>query len=281
VKNFIPAFALFLLWTVIGYFWLSPSTANSSEVAISPLDTITFPPAGTLKLGVYDYPSGISIFQKNTDIAIPENIKDFKDSIFNKLNAEQETAVLITGKYTQKIVDSLSTGKQGLLRAEALKKQLVAFGINPLKIETSSKEALFKYENGAFSNGIELDYQKINDLEKFKADIFKMHRFNYTKGKGIELNPQLTRFIYELKYYLAQNPNKKAELLVFTDSDGRRDKNYWDGLDTAAAFRKLLYKEYGFKRRQLVAASKGELEPLVDNNSDKKAQNNRIEITIK
>jgi outer membrane protein OmpA-like peptidoglycan-associated protein len=284
LKNFIPAFIIFILWAIFGYFWLAPKStlAKETPTQINPLDTITFPPTGTLKLGAYDFPAGIQIFKQNTEIAIPENIQILKDSIFNTLNKKQNFEVVIIGKYPPKIVDSLSNEKQGISRAKALKKQLIDFGINPLKIKTKSKETLFKYDSdGIFANGIDLNYQKIAALDKINAATFKMHRFNYTKGKNIEITPKLECFIYELKYYLTNHPNKKAALVVFTDGDGSKAKNYWDGLDTATAFRKLLYKKYGIKKRQLLAISRGELDPIVDNKTADKLQNNRLEITIK
>lgn len=280
MKKISLPFVVFMVWSIMGYFWLSNryETSQKSTIVENPLDTISFPPVGNLIIGNTHYSKGIRVFKNNTLIEIPLEIGIFKDSLFNELNANQNTALLITGKYTQKIVDSLSNAAQGLARAEALKKELIAYGFNPLKIKTSSKEVLFKYTNGTFDNGISIDYNESKPLDN---DITTLHRYTFNKIKGIEISKPLERYIYELKYFLTNNPKKKAQLTVFTDGDGTKVKNYWRGLDIATAFRKVLYKKYGIKKRQLISSSRGELNPLFDNNSTDKAKNNRLEIIIK
>ena len=283
MKNFLTAFAVFLIWVLIGYFWLVKSPFTSTKpIDINPIDTIQFPSVGTLKLENYNFPKGIIIHKSNTKITIPQEISSFKDSIFQKLNTNQNTSIEIIGKYTQKIVDSLSTAANGLARADALKKELIAYGINPLKITTSSKESLFKYDSlGNFANGIALNFKKLTDYKPIAEATKKTHLIYYKKGEDIRLDNKTKRYIAELKYFLANNPKAKAQLVVFTDSDGSKEKNYWNALDLAVKFRKQLDKEFGIKKKQLRASSRGELDPLYDNTSVDKAKNNRIEITVK
>ena len=285
MKKFIPAFTIFLLWTAFGYFWLNNFSFRSntkSAVNINPLDTIQFPTVGTFKLNNYDFKTGYQIFKSNTKVQTPKDLQVVKDSIYATLNKNQERIVLITGKYTKKIVDSLSNPQRGIARAEALKKEFIAFGINPLKIKTESKSALFKYDStGTFNNGIAISYQKNNDLNTLNKAIQEKHIFQYIKGEKIKINKRFNRYILELKNYLKTNSKAKAQLVIYTDSDGSKAKNYWNALDKIVALRKELYKNYGIKKRQLIAVSKGELEPLYDNTSTDKLKNNRIEITIK
>ena len=272
------------MWSLFGYFWLNDFTFNTNthQPKINPLDTIQFPPTGTLVLNNYDFKSGIKIFKNNTKITIPNNVASFKDSIYKTLNDKQEKIVVITGKYPEKIVDSLSTATQGLSRAEFVKKELTAFGINPIKIKTTSERHLFKYDSTqTYTNGISIAYEPNNELNALTEDIKKKHIFYYQKGKKINLDNRFKRYIYELKSYLKKNKNAKAELTIFTDSDGTKAKNYWKALDWVVALRKYLYKNYAINKRQLIAISKGELQPLYDNTSADKLKNNRIEITIK
>ena len=282
MNKFIPAFSIFLLWSFFGYFWLNDFTFNTEKTKTSPLDTIQFPATGTLVLNNYDFKSGIKIFKNDTKITIPNSIASFKDSIYKTLNDKQDKTVVITGKYPEKIVDSLSTATQGLSRAELVKKELIDFGINPIKIKTASKCQLFKYDSTqTYANGISIAYEANNNINVLTEDIQKKHIFYYQKGKEITLDNRFKRYVYELKSYLEKNKNAKAELTIFTDSDGTKAKNYWSALDWVVSLRRNLYKNYDINRRQLITTSKGEIEPLYDNASADKLKNNRIEITIK
>lgn len=98
---------------------------------------------------------------------------------------------------------------------------------------------------------------------------------------GISRNAEINAFLETAKAYLDAHPDKQLTLTGHSDSDGPEDLNQNLSEGRAARVKEILLAE-GFKAEQLETSGKGELEPIVPNDSpENKAKNRRVSIRLK
>jgi OOP family OmpA-OmpF porin len=103
--------------------------------------------------------------------------------------------------------------------------------------------------------------------------------FSYAKPI-INGRPDLSDYLREAAAYLISNPTSKASLVGYTDDTAARENNLKLGMKRAEALAGLL-REEGVPDSQIVLESKGESDPIGDNNTrDGRQQNRRVEMQL-
>lgn len=103
--------------------------------------------------------------------------------------------------------------------------------------------------------------------------------FSYAKPI-IKGRPGLSEYLKDAAAFLMANPGSKAQLVGYTDDTAARENNLKLGQKRAEALADLLRAE-GVAEDQLVLESKGEADPIGDNNTrDGRQQNRRVEMQL-
>jgi outer membrane protein OmpA-like peptidoglycan-associated protein len=123
------------------------------------------------------------------------------------------------------------------------------------------------------------DTTKISPQEKvlFKPlDVY----FN-THSAALNRTSEMDEFLSVAKTYLEKNPTEKLIITGHTDSDATSEFNLGLGQKRANSVKNILVKE-GFNAENLAVESKGEAEPLAENDTEEnKAKNRRVSIRLK
>ena len=151
-------------------------------------------------------------------------------------------------------------------------------------IRSVIKDILFN-ENDDFNGSI---YFTFKPLDKNRVELLiksiPEKRTVYPKFSeaGIVVNNDLKLLLSELIVYFSNNPNKKIDIVGHTDNIGNGMDNYNIGLKYAKQVRWYLISKGNFDKTLLKASSKGESEPIDDNNTHLgRIANRRIEVIFK
>ncbi len=233
---------------------------------------------------IFLYPNGIPITKNILDITFPENSKDFKYKINSFLLEHPNQEVHIHSIYSPQ--ENVSTPNIGIQRALFIEEKLISIGVPKEKIVKKSiiKNSIFSEED-QYSNGFYFTFNKL-DLERVKAiiDSKPKNKNVYPKftNSGVSVNNDLKQLLIELKQYFKEHPNKKVDIVGHTDNIGNSVDNYAEGLKYAQQVRWYLISKGGINKSSLKASSKGESEPIDNNNSKQGRTNNRrIEVIFK
>ncbi len=317
MKNFLIASAVFLVWSVFGlwiYTWLQPKSEsaqlktelvenNQIEVSINnklPVkvvitDTLKKATESTLKrednIGlkatnesgdiIFLFSEGISIIKNEIEINIPISIIDYKYKVNTYLLEHPDQEIHINSIYSPK--ERIITPNIGLQRAEFIYRQLVETGVPKEKIIIKSviKDIIFNEKNN-FNSSIYLTFKPLDKsrIELLKNSVPSTRTVypNFSES-GILANKDLKKLLNELTIYFANNPAKKVEIVGHTDKIGNGTDNYNIGLKYAKQVRWYLISKGNFDKTLLKASSKGESEPIDDNNTHRgRIANRRIEV---
>ena len=312
MKSFLIAFVVFLVWSIFGlwiYSWLQPKTESaqlkteiisnnpikesiSNKLPVNEIEKNTASKViknsknglkATNELGdiIFIFSEGISIIKNEIEINIPASTIDYKYKINTYLLEHPDQELHINSIYSPK--EQIITPNIGLQRAKNIYKQLVVTGVPGEKIVTKSviKDILFN-EKGGFNNSI---YFTFKPLDKNRVSLLNKRvpetRIVYPifSNSGIIANKDLRDLLDEVKNYFSNNPTKNIEIVGHTDKIGNEVDNYNIGLKYAAQVRWFLISKGKFDKTLLTAASKGESEPIGDNNTQRgRIANKRIEI---
>ena len=100
-------------------------------------------------------------------------------------------------------------------------------------------------------------------------------------GSELILDNTLENFATNLKETLDKYPGKKVTIIGHTDSIGSHEENLTEGLKKASQVRWYLIAKRNISDSKITAISKGEENPIEDNNtSTGRELNNRIEIIV-
>jgi len=230
---------------------------------------------------IFVFSEGISIKKNTLKITIPSTIIDYKYKIKTYLLEHPDQELHINSLYSPK--ENILTPNIGIQRGNEISKLLVDAGIQKEKIVIKSiiKDILFN-ENDGFNNSI---YFTFKPLDKARVDLLKNStpdvRIVYPKfsDSGILVNKDLKTLLSELIVYFNNNPSNKIEVIGHTDNIGNSMDNYNIGLKYAKQVRWYLISKGDFNGKLLKASSKGESEPIDDNNTNRgRTANRRIEI---
>jgi len=95
------------------------------------------------------------------------------------------------------------------------------------------------------------------------------------------LNKELIEYAGELKEYLIENPEKKVTIIGHTDNIGNAQDNFQSGLRKSRQIKWYFTARRGITRSKVTATSRGEAEPIANNNNASgRKKNNRIEIIV-
>ncbi len=230
---------------------------------------------------VFLFSEGISIKKNTLDVFIPQSSIDYKYKINTYLIEHPNQEVHINSIYSPK--ESVLTPNLGVQRANIILKQLIVTGVPKEKIVIRSiiKDILFNTD-GSYTNSINftfgpLDINRIEIIKKSSPE----RKIVYPKfsGSQVLVNNNLELLLSELIEYFKNHPNKKIEIVGHTDNIGTGNDNYLVGLKYSRAVRLYLVKKGDISRAQIKATSKGEAEPIDDNNTIRgRKANRRIEV---
>lgn len=103
----------------------------------------------------------------------------------------------------------------------------------------------------------------------------------FYNGSELVLDKVLENFATNLKETIDIHPDKKITIIGHTDSIGSHEENLTEGLKKASQVRWYLIAKKNISDSKITAISKGEENPIEDNNtSTGRALNNRIEIIV-
>ena len=117
-----------------------------------------------------------------------------------------------------------------------------------------------------------------NKISTIKTSITLRPSYN---GSELVLDKALENFATNLKETIDKHPDKKITIIGHTDSIGSHEENLTEGLKKASQVRWYLIAKKNISDSKITAISKGEENPIEDNNtSTGRALNNRIEIIV-
>ncbi|WP_405206312.1 OmpA family protein [Aquimarina sp. LLG6339-5] len=231
---------------------------------------------------VFRYPKNIQINNSNFDVFIPEGLNGFENKIANYLGQHQDQDLIIYGYETsiERETDSLT----GISRANFIKDILVnTGGVNKDRILTKAKLHAYDYDtDGTYNGGILLNFHKIDEsrIKEIEKGIANKTLYSSFGSKDFKPDATLSNYALELKNYLTKYPDKKVLITGHTDNVGDTKSNQFFGLKRAQNVRDYLTSQ-GIPSDKLTAKSKGELSPIVPNDTqENRAKNRRIEIIV-
>jgi len=228
---------------------------------------------------LFKFPKGFVINSQNGEVEIPDELKGYKDSIYNYLNLNQGQELLISGNYLKAEGET-----RGLDRAQFLKNVLAKFGVNPDKIIPKAVLSEYSYDQqGKSSQGIGMVFRNISNEQLKVVEDNIADKTLFTKFGTSQFKPDLTLQAYalELINYLVKYPEKNIQITGHTDNVGSEESNLNLGLKRAQTVQKYLISQ-GIPQDKIQSESKGELEPVADNATEEgREQNRRITIKVK
>jgi OOP family OmpA-OmpF porin len=327
MKNFLIAFAVFLVWSFFGL-WLYTLLQPKNELAIDSIvskentgmetedpsikdnipqqkDSISFIrtqgdslilntenriPESISKTALkattddeilFLYPEGISINKNSPEIYVPESSKDFKYKLNSYLIEHPEMELHILSLYSA--TENIQSPNLGIQRGTKIKQMLVDIGIPSAKIVVKPiiKEIDFD-SKGIFENSISFNFKPLDKgrLAALKNIIPEpMTIYPKYSSSGILVNQELKDLLAEVVRIVQEKPDITIEITGHTDNVGNDTDNYITGLDYARQVRWYLITKGNLDRKQVIASSKGESDPIDSNNTPRgREANRRIEV---
>jgi len=236
---------------------------------------------GINKTDVFRYPKNLQINNSNSDVFIPNALKDFTIKLRSHLGIHQDQELIVTGYETSVERDS---GKElGLARANFIKNILVKKGVNGDRVVTKAIVHDYDYNTeGYYNGGILLNFHKIDEARLKEVEKGIANKILYSEFASKEFKPDATleNYSLELKNYLSKYPEKKVLITGHTDNVGSVSNNQNFGKVRAQNVRGYLISQ-GISADKLTSKSKGELSPIAPNDTEEnRAKNRRIEIIV-
>jgi len=288
MRNFLLAFLIFLGWSIFGIWYYTCKTKNlcierpepteNVEAKIVPNNLFVTTENGTT---IFEFDHQLQINNKNGQIHVPNNMMNFRDSLFAYLNQNQDKELVIQGLYKSREVDS--NGSFGLQRASFIKNMLVDYGVNSNRISVKAVQEGYKYDtNGVFNGGIKMlvnTVSKEREVEIEKSITNKMLYADFGSEVFVPDNT-LKAYAAELKNYLARHPDKVVSIIGHTDNVGNENGNLFVGEQRALNVKNYFISQ-GIDSEKLKTSSKGETAPITSNDTEEgRAKNRRSEILV-
>lgn len=319
MRSFFLAFIFFLLWFLVACVYLANETTPKLVSFISRLsfsngvsENITVQNPGEAesetegvsgdllyKENLLQNQAVLHVFKDETGylfsldtLYIKKNVDSvyfstFEEKYFEKLlvyiSENENIELLIESDYSA--TEKFTTPNMGIIRGEFLSNVLVENGLDPylINVKSNIKELDFSPDN-KFYGGIQIQIKPTDSIRKAEIDENRVINrtiyptFTFSK---IIANKNLDDFADELKSMLTKNPNRNIQIVGHTDNIGSAVDNYQLGLKYARQVRWYLINKKGFEPSILTATSRGEEDPIDDNNTQEGRKNNlRIEIKI-
>jgi len=234
---------------------------------------------------VFLFDEGMGIVKNSPLVTIPESIVDFKYKLNTYMLEHPENELHIMSMYGAG--ENIETPNLGIQRAKMIRDILISTGVHPDKIVIKPviKELTFN-ENETYANGVSFYFKPLDNkrLENLKnKPLTPNTKVVYPKfsSQGIMVNDALQELLKEVVLLVESNPEIKIEVIGHTDNIGNDTDNYTEGLSYARQVRWYLVTKGNIDRKQVIATSKGESEPIANNGSLQGRQTNkRIEVSF-
>lgn len=215
------------------------------------------------------------------------NIGIAKLKEFLNLNPNQK--LQITGYATSLEKNTTSFENLGFARAENIKNYFVTLGIPKEKFTTDGKIIDSWKKSGDTLLG-PAEYQFLTTEISSNDDQWNSLRdsinanplvlYFKTNQKNIQLNNEEAEKIATIQRYLEKVPDSKISAVGHTDNVGSPENNMILGQERADFAKEYLIKK-GIDQNSIISTSKGQTEPIADNESaEGRAKNRRTVITI-
>ena len=252
---------------------------------------------------VTDKSNGMHIYAEQDNF----NFKTSSFSILKPISGQVSTSVLklkdyllanpsktvdITGYYKSKEVNNSAFPNLGLARSNSVKNYLVSRGIPSKQIDTTGKlndtieaDATNTLFGPLTFNVLNIDANDTSAIDALKTACDAIKRepliFHFKTGQAsINLTAKQRQKIADISHCI-DKLGVKVVLVGHTDSAGDAGRNLVLGQQRADFAKNYLIKN-GILESNIISTSKGEQEPVADNNTPEgKAENRRTEVTIK
>ncbi len=240
-------------------------------------------PTFTVKDGsetVVDIKDNFSFKLSSGKADMSKEVQNGMASVAQYLKMHPDRRLKLSGSYTPDEKNGTVFPNLGIARADALKKQLVALGIDAGRIDTDAKQdAQLAIQNGSIIGGIDWVLQvtaaKQQDLTAESRTLY------FDTGKAnLGMTDELRQYFKDVKTYLEQDPKSTVNLTGHTDNAGSQAANQKLGLKRANEVKQQLTR-IGIAAKRINTASKGQTEPVKSNDSaEGKQANRRVEMLV-
>jgi outer membrane protein OmpA-like peptidoglycan-associated protein len=237
---------------------------------------------------------------KHSDFEIKQPISpqmlQANQQIAQHLKKNADKRLKVTGFYTKSETNKSLLPNLGLARANNIKKNLTALGLENHQLEVAALEKpdlfldadsvltnAFQYEIVAMPEKAKREAEQKAKLAAIAAKIKGKPHFLYfeTGATTLSLNDEVRQYFSDLIYYLDHNKDAKVAAVGHTDNVGGAAENMKYGQGRADFVKNYMTKN-GLQASQIETASKGQTAPIADNKTEAgKAKNRRVEIRLK
>ncbi len=286
----LPGVALLLIaWLVLGSWWYSRTYCNGGTTANIP--------GFSLIDGHYEIAGdeAFSFYKSSADPIIPAGAYDALEALASYLSKEPGKGLKLFGVYSEFESDKRSPyANLGLARAEAIKSELVALGVDSNKIQTSGiRFSDASFTDGMMHRGVHFRFVNINDApvgpasrfdsRKKDADLFQPMNIYFDQNEfDIILTEKLEKYLKRVKAYLLKNRSASIAIIGHADGRGNARTNLNLSETRARNVKKFMIRS-GFQPSRLLIEYKGENQPLQPNNGTNEDQekNRRVELRLR
>ena len=220
---------------------------------------------------------------------ISEELKNGLSTLKDYLSNHPDLSIDISGIFTSQESNDSVFENLGLARANAIKNYLLSFGFSAKQIyihgvldndftaDSSGKlfgPALFKFISNA-SN--EHNASLIEVCEQIKTSPIVLH---FETGSSKITLSKAQKSVFTNLIDCVDHLDKKIDVIGHTDNQGTPENNHILGLKRANAVKSFLISK-GILEENIIVESKGETEPVTENNTEAgRSTNRRTEITL-
>lgn len=228
----------------------------------------------------------IRFFHSRDEPVIPPAVKRAFNLIQSHLATHEELVIEVTGAYTSQEENNSLLGNLGQSRAEAVRAWLADQGISRTQITTQQVEAdTLTFSQDTLLNGLAFRVIERDAYETFSRDTLQavterlqqriQSFYFHPETSRLVINPQVKRFVSDLRAYLEGYPQKSVTLTGFTRESADSDTNFRLARADAAGVRQALVQA-GLNRQQIHITSKGAAISVAD--SSRSGQHRRVEV---
>lgn len=210
------------------------------------------------------------------------------DSLNNYLTNNKGKELNIIGYYTANENNETAYPNLGIARANSVKNHFVSKGIpsSIINISGELKEELISKDKVYLGP---LSFALNTDTEDHKAELEALYNkikenplvLHFKTGEAaISLTPEQRQKIANISMYLDKVDEAKAKIIGHTDNTGGAEINLGLGKNRAD-YAKTYFTQNGIPAEKLETSSKGQTEPIADNNTaEGRSQNRRTVVTL-
>ncbi|MEM9886915.1 MAG: OmpA family protein [Bacteroidota bacterium] len=216
---------------------------------------------------------------------IPIELQTFISKVANYLQSHPERRLVVTGLYSA--VEKNKNANLGLARAARIESLLLDKSVPAIQIKSKQdmSEAIVTEAN-LITNALRFDFDAMPPqtelLKEMQTHLNAQEIVLYfdLDKKELRLTPAQRKFFEDLRFYLDKNERQQLSVIGFTDNTGQPRQNKRLGRERATFVRDFLI-DLGIPRRSIVTESRGEANPIGDNETEAgRAKNRRVEVML-